>query len=212
MDVISDKQAEDILSKSTGQRVTKQAIENRIESIAYMVIPDTTVTICHISLDNGFSVRGESACVDPSNFNKELGEKYSYENAFEKLWAFFGFLLAENLNVRVDRIARVCHEVNKAYCEALGDSSQLAWEDCPEWQKSSARLGVELHLGNHDAGAAASHASWYAQKDAEGWVWGPVKDPERKQHPCMVAFEDLPREQQAKDYIFRGVVLALADY
>ncbi len=103
MDVISDKQAEDILAKSTGQRVTKQAIESRITDVAYMVIPDTTVTICHIVLDNGFSVRGESACVDPSNFNKELGEKYSYENAFEKLWQFFGFLLAEQRLLPFDK-------------------------------------------------------------------------------------------------------------
>lgn len=93
--VMSDEDAESVLSKSPGARVTKEYIESRITDIAYIVVPNTTVTIAHIELDNGFSVRGESACVDPKNFNQELGEKYAYENAFEKLWQLFGFLLAE---------------------------------------------------------------------------------------------------------------------
>lgn len=108
-----------------------------------------------------------------------------------------------------EEIARVCHEVNRAYCEALGDQSQPAWADAPEWQKSSAMLGVNLHLDN-DAGPQASHESWWAQKVADGWVYGDTKDAEAKTHPCMVPFDQLPREQQAKDFIFRAVVHALA--
>lgn len=107
-------------------------------------------------------------------------------------------------------IARVAHEVNRAYCVALGDHSQPAWEDAPQWQLESAMRGVELHLTRPDAGAQASHESWMAQKAADGWVYGPEKRPEVKEHPCMVPFDQLPREQQAKDYIFRAVVHALA--
>ena len=66
-----------------------------------------------------------------------------------------------------------------------------------------------MHLTNPDAGPQASHESWMAQKIAEGWVYGEVKDPERKTHHCIVPFADLPREQQAKDYLFRAVVHAL---
>lgn len=105
-------------------------------------------------------------------------------------------------------IARTCHEVNRAYCQALGDMSQPAWEDAPMWQRDSARLGVELHM-RKNVGPEASHESWMAQKVAEGWVYGPVKDPEAKTHPCIVPFDQLPREQQAKDFIFRAVVHAL---
>lgn len=111
--------------------------------------------------------------------------------------------------MKTEEIARVCHEVNRAYCQALGDNSQLPWESAPEWQRNSAMMGVELHLSNPDAGPQASHESWMAQKTAEGWVYGPMKDPETKQHPCMVPFAELPVDQQAKDFIFRGVVLAL---
>lgn len=108
----------------------------------------------------------------------------------------------------INFIARVCHEVNKAYCEALGDRSQPAWEDAPEWQRASARMGVGLHVSG-DFGPEASHISWMQQKLDDGWKYGPVKDPEKKEHPCMVPFNQLPQEQQAKDFIFRAVVHAL---
>lgn len=111
----------------------------------------------------------------------------------------------------VARIARVAHEVNRAYCQALGDHSQPAWEEAPQWQKDSALLGVRLHLGNPSAGPQASHESWMKQKEEDGWVYGPEKRPDLKQHPCMVPFDQLPREQQAKDYLFRAVVHALAE-
>ncbi|MFA5900599.1 MAG: RyR domain-containing protein [Hyphomicrobium sp.] len=108
----------------------------------------------------------------------------------------------------MNEIARVCHEVNRAYCQALGDNSQPAWDDAPEWQRSSARMGVDLHTMG-DFGPEASHISWMKQKLDEGWKYGPVKDPEKKEHPCIVPFAELPREQQAKDFIFRAVVHAL---
>ena len=111
-----------------------------------------------------------------------------------------------------EQIAKVCHDVNKAYCEALGDISQPTWDNAPQWQKDSAMLGVELHVNNPQAGPDDSHNSWLKQKKEEGWKYGPIKNPEMKEHPCFVAYEDLPQEQQAKDYIFRSVVHSLAQY
>lgn len=107
-----------------------------------------------------------------------------------------------------DYIARTAHEVNKAYCEALGDFSQISWDGAPEWQRVSCRMGVDLHLMG-DFGPEASHVAWMKNKSDEGWTYGPVKDVEAKQHPCMVPFEDLPKEQQIKDHLFRAVVHAL---
>lgn len=195
-------------------KVTKESIESRIVLVDYIVVPDSTVTICNIRLDNGYSVRGESACVDPRNFDPEIGQNLAYKDAFAKLWALEGYLLAERMamkNVFTEPyVARICHEVNRAYCQALGDNSQLAWMNSPEWQRRSAILGVRLHLNNPDAGPEASHESWMKEKEAEGWKYGEVKDPEAKTHPCMVPFDQLPREQQAKDFIFRAVVHAVA--
>lgn len=106
-------------------------------------------------------------------------------------------------------IARACHEINRAYCKALGDDSQVRWERAPEWQRNSAILGVKLHADNPKAGPDDSHKSWMAQRIKEGWIWGPTKNESLKTHPCLVPFEKLPVEQQAKDFIFRAVVHAL---
>ena len=110
--------------------------------------------------------------------------------------------------MELEQIARVAHEVNRAYCQAIGDNSQQKWEDAPEWQRVSARMGVDLHTMG-DFGPEASHVSWMKQKLDDGWTYGPVKDPDKKEHPCLVSFDDLPVDQQAKDFIFRGVVHAL---
>lgn len=114
--------------------------------------------------------------------------------------------------MNVEQVAQVAHEVNKAYCEALGDSSQPSWEDAPDWQKTSAINGVKFHIANPDATPAASHESWLKQKTDEGWTYGPVKDPEKKEHPCFVPFDQLPVEQKAKDFLFRQVIHSLSPY
>ncbi len=105
-----------------------------------------------------------------------------------------------------NNIARIAHEINRAYCASLGDDSQPAWEDAPEWQKASALVGVDMHLANPDATPENSHESWLAQKLADGWKYGPVKDAEKKEHPCCVPYAELPPEQKAKDYLFRATV------
>lgn len=108
-------------------------------------------------------------------------------------------------------IARVCHQVNKAYCEAMGDPSQVDWEDTPDWQKKSVISGVEYIIANQGATPEESHASWLKYKEAEGWTWGPVKDPEKKEHPNMLPYSGLPPEQRLKDHIFGVIVRTLME-
>lgn len=107
----------------------------------------------------------------------------------------------------IEEIARVCHEVNRAICQASGDHSQKSWDESEEWQKESAIKGVQFALANRDASASAQHEAWMADKAANGWVYGPIKDAVAKTHPCMVTYDELPFEQRVKDYAFRGVVL-----
>lgn len=113
--------------------------------------------------------------------------------------------------MRIIEVARVAHEVNRAYCQAIGDNSQPTWEEAPVWQQTSAATGVVFHLKNPDAGPDHSHLSWLREKALNGWKYGPVKNPELKEHPCFVAYEELPTEQKAKDYLFRSVVHSLRD-
>lgn len=108
----------------------------------------------------------------------------------------------------VEEIARICHEANRAWCQYQGDTSQLPWDKAPQWQRDSAVAGVTFLRANPDAGDDATHNSWSAQKLADGWAYGKVKDPEAKTHPCLVPFCDLPPEQQFKDKLFRTIVLA----
>ena len=107
---------------------------------------------------------------------------------------------------KVVEIAKVCHEANRALCETQGDHSQPVWEDAPDWQIKSACDGVRFHRHNPVASASASHENWLKEKEADGWKYGPVKDPEKKEHPCFVPFEDLPPEQQIKDHLFKAIV------
>jgi hypothetical protein len=106
-------------------------------------------------------------------------------------------------------IAQVAHEANRAYCETLGDMSQPAWPDIPEWQFKSAVNGVQFTRENPTSTPEDSHKSWLREKEADGWKYGPVKDPETKVHPCMVPYGELPEEQRRKDALFQGVVKAL---
>ena len=76
-------------------KVTKEGIEARIKSTVYHVIPGTTLTICIITMLNGWDVRGDSACVDPANFNATTGQEEAYKNAFDQIWALEGYLLQE---------------------------------------------------------------------------------------------------------------------
>lgn len=112
--------------------------------------------------------------------------------------------------MQVEQIAKVCHEANRAYCESIGDNSQPTWENAPDWQKKSAVTGVQYHLDNPNSKPEDSHNSWLKEKEADGWKYGEVKNPETKEHPCYVPYEQLPVEQQKKDYLFLGVVRALA--
>ncbi|ASD50479.1 hypothetical protein FDI24_gp198 [Acidovorax phage ACP17] len=109
-------------------------------------------------------------------------------------------------NDLVEACAQLAHNANRAYCEMIGDFSQLPWDAAPEWQRESARQGVRFHLDNPDAGPSGSHESWLKVKEAEGWRYGPIKDADAKTHPCFLPYDELPSSQKLKDYIFTSVV------
>ena len=104
------------------------------------------------------------------------------------------------------KAAVAAHEINREYCRAIGDDSQVPWEGAPKWQQDSAIKGAEFIRDNPDAKASASHDSWLTEKKSDGWKFGKVKDEEQKTHPCYVPYEKLPVEQQSKDHLFGAVV------
>lgn len=112
-----------------------------------------------------------------------------------------------------DRIVLACaelaHEANRIYCAAIGDHTQKPWSEAEFWQQQSAIDGVKVALGGATPGQ--QHQAWMADKIADGWTLGAVKDPKAKTHPCLVPYQDLPQEQRAKDSLYQGVVRAMAN-
>jgi hypothetical protein len=128
---------------------------------------------------------------------------------------YFIYLNQITMHIDVERlyeIARVAHEINRAYCLAIGDDSQPSWQDAPEWQVKSAVNGVLFHMEHPNAGPDASHNNWMKEKIEDGWVYGSVKLADAKTHPCIVPFNELPMQQQFKDHLFRQVVHSLKDF
>jgi hypothetical protein len=108
--------------------------------------------------------------------------------------------------------AEVAHEVNRAYCLTLNDFSQPEWKDAPAWQKKSALAGVRAILLDPSTTPEESHRGWFEQKLADGWKYGPVKNPETKEHPCMCRYAELPIAQRAKDFLFGAAVRAVLGF
>lgn len=108
----------------------------------------------------------------------------------------------------IERIAEAAHEVNRIYCEAIGDLSQVPWNEAPEWQKQSSIRGVKVALGGSTP--EQQHEAWLGDKIADGWKYGPVKDADAKTHPCLVNYNMLPEQQKKKDALYIAVVKAMA--
>jgi Phage protein (N4 Gp49/phage Sf6 gene 66) family len=81
----------------TAPRITPAQIDGVIIGEDYHVFPGTTLTICCLTLANGYTITGESACASPENFDVELGRKIARDNAKQKIWALEGYALRERL-------------------------------------------------------------------------------------------------------------------
>ena len=113
--MLTNEQRDSLLGSRPERTVTKEQIESRIKSAEYSIHAGSTLTICVLTLENGFTVVGKSACAHAGNFNKELGEKIAYDDAFKfftnkelgekiayddafkQIWALEGYLLREAL-------------------------------------------------------------------------------------------------------------------
>lgn len=76
-------------------RLSPEDIDAVIREVTYTPLPSGKCMVCEITLKNGYTVRGESACVSPANFDVNIGHKLSYKNAREKIWGLEAYLLQE---------------------------------------------------------------------------------------------------------------------
>lgn len=77
-------------------QVTAEALAAKIVDVQYVVMPNGRTTICQLTMENGFTVGGESSCASVEKFNAQIGREYSHKSALDKAWAFETYLLAED--------------------------------------------------------------------------------------------------------------------
>jgi hypothetical protein len=91
-------EAELVAKGKDAPRLTPALIDSTIVGESYHVFPETTLTVCALTLRNGFQVVGTSAAASPANFDEEIGRKIARENARNKIWELEGYLLKERLH------------------------------------------------------------------------------------------------------------------
>lgn len=105
--------------------------------------------------------------------------------------------------------ARICHEVNRAYCWSVGDSSHPRWENASTPHKDGVIADINTHVASGlTLKPEEEHANWLAQMKVDGWKYGPEKDADKKRHPCLVPYKDLTPERKTHYHLFRTVVHA----
>lgn len=109
----------------------------------------------------------------------------------------------------IEQIAQIVHETNSAFCQTIGDFSQLPWAITAPDIKESARQGVRAIIDNPDTTPQQSHDIWMKNKIADGWVYGHVKDAKAKTHPALIPYDQLDENQRRKDALFIAVVKAM---
>lgn len=107
-------------------------------------------------------------------------------------------------------LAAAAHEVNRIYSKSLGEELEVHWEYLPSENQSVALLSV-VGIITDEHTPAQSHKDWMEYKMSQGWKHGDVKDLEKKIHPCLVAFEELPFEIQHKDTLWVNTVKMMYD-
>lgn len=109
----------------------------------------------------------------------------------------------------VMHIARVVHEATRAFQAANGQEAAPPWMRAPRWMKDASREAVTWRVANPKAPVSAQHDQWMAQKKADGWVKGAVKDGRKKTHPLLVPYDELPEVERRKDALVGAVISAL---
>ena len=91
--VMSDDQRDHMLANRPAPSVTLDGIKAKVKDARFHV--DGVLTIAILTMENGYTVTGQSACADPANFDEELGRKIAYDDAIKKIWPLEGYLLKQ---------------------------------------------------------------------------------------------------------------------
>lgn len=184
---VSVEEAPEAPQDSPARTVTVEGIEAKIVKEDYFLgLNGSTLTICVLTLANGFTVTGESACVDPANFDEALGKKYARADAFKKIWPLEGYLLREKMwqDSYPDPHAPVteCEPgMTSDMARAQRDGARAAdegWDD-PE-AVADAQFNANALIGTQSASATFTDGAWMRQRAIElaqvDWVHSSTRD------------------------------------
>jgi N4 Gp49/Sf6 Gp66 family protein len=79
-------------------RVKPEDLEAQVINEQYYKFPDSTVTVCCLTMRNGFNTVGSSACADVRLFDKDLGEQFARKDAISKMWPLLGYALRDSIH------------------------------------------------------------------------------------------------------------------
>ena len=137
-----------LLATLPDRKLTKEFLESEIKDVEYNRLGGT-ITHCTIHTKSGFTFTGESACVDPNNFDQKIGEKFAYEQAFEKMWMPYGFWLHkalaeyDNLPTNTAQEEWLKEETPVAVSTVLPPTERLSFGHAVELLKAGHRVARE---------------------------------------------------------------------
>lgn len=112
-----------------------------------------------------------------------------------------------SMDDRIEEMAQVVHAANRELQRINGDPVNPPWNSLSADLKASTRKGVMVALGG--SSPRSMHAAWAMERRLKGWTYGPVKDEEKKTHPQLVNYNELPEAQRVKDRVFLAIVGAM---
>ncbi len=106
------------------------------------------------------------------------------------------------------QIAEVCHAANIVLQINTDDVVSDPWNELPPELQQSTINGVLMLFENPSTSPECLHENWKKDKEAAGYVYGKTKDDDKKTHPCLVPYGDLPKSQRDKDLLFKTICMA----
>lgn len=134
-----------------GRKITKEFLESEIIQIDYKRL-GSKITHCTITTKSGFVFTGESACVDPANYNEDIESKIAYDNAFHKMWMPYGFWLHkalaeyDNLPTNTAQEEWLKEEPSVAGGSVPPETERTSFDDEPYQIKDTDQFTLELAI------------------------------------------------------------------
>lgn len=152
---------------NTAPHVTPEDVKAAIKGVSFTVLPDGRTTICQLTLDNGFTVTGHSACVSAAAFDRGVGEYWARKQAEGSAMTYLAFRLADRLNLQTehhldDSAVLGLSAEQRRKLEVCRANGKFGWGDCP-----AQHLSNLLHKAV-DSGRTVDVANYCAFLHARG--------------------------------------------